>query len=522
MKCEDVQRVLVFYLDGELPPFGGDEALPSGQRDLVRQHLAGCKSCQNELAELSAARDRATEALQGLAARAEPSPQAWNRLQARLAKEARPSPSKLAEWLSRLAPGMGRSQNQPFRGDLIMRKRLVLPALAVVLVIAVAGFFLAQTATPVSAQQVLQRAYAVQSATPPAAGILHIKLESYFNLQGLPGSHDGTRTISESYRDLATGILRQVITRASDGKVLEVFGYDGAITFSSKEGGESQPGVPLTVYRVPQKQENLATDVIERGGAAPDWKGLFDDFRSDPKVELNGPQPWADGRSVYVLISHGPVKMLVKEGVALPEGLNQMVFDAKTYQLLESRMSYQKDGAEIVVSSQRYLANEVLPANSPVAWNMSDLQGVSLVDDPQGEFGDMLPEKVSQQALQVPAYVLSSLPTGFEQEITAPPQQKNESSYIFIISYRNAAGDYFVLQANDKPDNQLAFGFKDEVYTTASGLVLHFEKTFAAPNSKTYETAVLVAPDGSSYILTSTLPRDQVKALAEKLVRTKG
>ena len=105
MNCREVQERLVAYLDDEVTP---------SERALIRAHLAECEFCRKELAALSATQRRVSRSLQIRAAQTAPSPQAWSRLQARLAGEARPSPPWLPTWLQRLVPGVGRI-NQIFK-----------------------------------------------------------------------------------------------------------------------------------------------------------------------------------------------------------------------------------------------------------------------------------------------------------------------------------------------------------------------------------------------------------------------
>lgn len=124
MKCQEVIKLLVAYLDNEVTP---------SERTLIRTHLAGCDTCQQELATLSALQSRVSQFLQVKAAQAAPSPQAWSRLQARLAGEARPSPSWLPAWLQRLAPGVGRI-NRIFEGGLTMKKGFALTAIAALVI----------------------------------------------------------------------------------------------------------------------------------------------------------------------------------------------------------------------------------------------------------------------------------------------------------------------------------------------------------------------------------------------------
>ncbi len=124
MKCQEVNKLLIAYLDNEVTP---------SERTLIQAHLAGCDTCQQELAVLSALQSRVSQFLQVRAAQAVPSPQAWSRLQARLAGEARPSPSWLPTWLQRLAPGVGRI-NQIFEGGVTMKKGFALTAIAALVI----------------------------------------------------------------------------------------------------------------------------------------------------------------------------------------------------------------------------------------------------------------------------------------------------------------------------------------------------------------------------------------------------
>jgi len=124
MKCQEMDQLFVAYLDNEVTP---------SERTLIQAHLAGCERCQEELAALSALQSRVSQSIQLRAAQAAPSPQAWSRLQARLAGEARPSPSWLPTWLQRLAPGVGRI-NQIFEGGITVKKGFALAAIAALVI----------------------------------------------------------------------------------------------------------------------------------------------------------------------------------------------------------------------------------------------------------------------------------------------------------------------------------------------------------------------------------------------------
>ena len=58
-----------------------------------------------------------------------------------------------------------------------------------------------------------------------------------------------------------------------------------------------------------------------------------------------------------------------------------LYFDAETYALVESRETIQRNGEEILVGYHREMVSEVLPAGTPVVWDFSDLEGVTVVDE---------------------------------------------------------------------------------------------------------------------------------------------
>ncbi|GEM_PF-1001218 len=534
MKCEHVQKTLAVFLEGELTP---DDRL------MIQQHLAGCEVCRSELGLLTG------QALQSLAAQAEPSPQAWSRLQARvarvpvaqvpMAKEAQPSSGWLSRWLSRLAPSGGSTPTHSL-GDKTMNKRFGLTALVAVVAVAVAAILMAQNVPVVSAQQILDRASAAQSAVKSAQGINHIRIESYYTLHALEKNSTGLKTIVDSYLDYQTGNLRNITTHADTGKVLDAFAYDGANTYSTKGPLDSTSNESLTIYRSPQSREKVMANLYSGGGATVDFEQLFAEMRSDPQVTVEGKQTGADGRSVYVLSTQQLGKFLKDPNSVQTK---RMFFDANTYRLLEEKATFQLAGKEIVVADMRYLVNETLPATSPVAWDLSDLQGVNIVDDTDRTQGDLLPEKITVQELAAhtkTGYLLKTIPAGFNLELEAPPKQDKETAYIYIASYRTEAGDYFVIQASGVPDD-LTQGTAEnaqcfnadrtitpctatpptggkETYTTAAGLKVYFEEDTVTPDGKHYPEAAVKAPDGAAFLISSTLSRERVKALAEELV----
>jgi len=122
MKCREVNELLIAYLDNEVTP---------SERTLIQAHLAGCDACQEELAALSALQSRVSQSLQFKAVQVAPSPQAWSRLQTRLARESRSS-----SWFQRPALAVRRVRQacQPREG-MALKQRFVLALVAALVII---------------------------------------------------------------------------------------------------------------------------------------------------------------------------------------------------------------------------------------------------------------------------------------------------------------------------------------------------------------------------------------------------
>ena len=505
MNCAEVQQSLVSYLEKEVTP---------GEQALVQQHLAECSVCERELAALAATRSSATQALHSLAAEATPSPQAWDRLQARLAEEVRSSPPDLAVWLRRLVRGAPGTPLSPSRYTV---KRLLVPALAVVIVVAGVALLWLRAATPVSAQQILNRAQQARAEVQATSGIRHLRIESYTNDEFLPGV---AATIIENYLDFQTRNMRLVDFDSATGQVVGVLARDETYIYNGWKDYTSGSGSLLTIYRSP-RPKGVWADQMGTGLVLDDEALWFEAMRRDPNVEA-GRETWPDGRQVYVLRSQQPVEVYPGSGQQLLNGWSILVLDAQTYQAVEYRITIPWDGQEVLVSSSRYLADEVLPAGSYVAWDLSDLQGVQIEDGPHpAGYGGLQFDVISRQELASrtqSAYALRSIPDTFSEEISVMPEQlTGEQPVYYIVAYTSAAGDYLVLEAWDGPRHLVEL--MDETYTTATGLELSFipaGMSDLAGNPLTQ--AIVQAPDGALFILKSNLPREQVQALAEDLV----
>ena len=409
-----------------------------------------------------------------------------------------------------------------------MNKRSIFSVMAGVVVLAMLAVFVVRNVTPASAsaQQILERASEVQSQQSAGQGIRHIRSEVYDNLEG-KSDGQGEDTIVESYSDPANGNFRVVITDKETGTLLVVFAFDGSNAYNVDSTKGGQPGQDLlTVYRSPQNRPSLiGTTFADRinGNAVlnAEAKNMFDRMRQNPHVELLGKETWDNGHTVYVLRSQQEVKSFAKND---PMGLVTLYFDVNTYQLMGSRTSIEKDGKEVLISRQQILLDEILPAGSTVAWDLSDLDGINIVDDPNGEHS--VPETLASNVIPAEAlaektdsaYLLKTIPDGFSLEISLLPKQPADRPFFYEAGYTNKAGDYFSIRTfGDKPLEDTSWA--DETYTTASGLVLYFVNQ---PSIDTKFTGGLMqAPNGKTYAIDSTLSRDQIKALLEDLVLVK-
>ena len=173
MNCQQTKDLLPAYLDNEINP---------SERELIQGHLAGCESCQRELALLSQTRNLVSQSLKIRAVQTAPSPQALSRLQARLATEAQRPRSRLMAWFERSAPFAFYAQ-PTLQGKLTMKTKFVLFALGMLLVSAATVAFIppvrAQVATlfftivsgPIDTPIDKLPGYLPEFSSPPVAGI---------------------------------------------------------------------------------------------------------------------------------------------------------------------------------------------------------------------------------------------------------------------------------------------------------------------------------------------------------------
>jgi hypothetical protein len=506
MNCIQIQPLLTAYLDGEVTP---------SEKVMIQAHLSDCTACQQELTLLSTARNRVRTMLQHHAIHAVPSPQAWTRLEARLMKAAQPSSA--TTWLSHLAPGVGRLFTQFFSGGVTMQKRPILAGGMTFLAIAVATILIFNNVTPVSAQQILERAAAAQASSDATEGIWHTVIEVYENPTAREGDQAGTTTIMESFID-APNNLDRYTTVDINGNILEASTSDGSFDYYLLQ---NEPGI---VHRVAKSEDDIRKGAVS-GNSSDMAQSLFEHYRNNPRVELVGKQNW-DGRQVYVLIDRNFQTSNLPNGEQEKTftGTMQMVFDAETYELLESQTTVFKNDTEIVIEKVKFLVDESLPAETIVVWDLSDLQNVTFVDDkPQEELEDVVFTTISQEELAAHAdtYVLKAIPDGFTQEIIESPEQPAGEPYRYEVHYNNAAGESFELMAVGYMDSGFVeTSFYDGSYKASSGMILYYSSS--KPESSTEGTSgMLVTPDGASFLLFSSMSRTEVEAWVEDLVQLK-
>jgi hypothetical protein len=392
-----------------------------------------------------------------------------------------------------------------------------------VLAIAVVAVLIFKNVTSVSAQQILERAAAAQSAVEEGGGIWHTLIEVYKNPKAIEGDQAGTTTTMETYTEASTGNYRFTETDVN-GRLLEISANDGIFNyFMMRDAGDVSD--PLTVHRAPMSQDDIRKRA-SGGDSSGMAESLFEHYKSNPRVELKGKENW-DGRQVYVLVDPNFQTSKLPNGQEEKTftGTMQMIFDAKTYELLESQTTVFKNDKEIVIEKVKFLMDETLPAETQVAWDLSNLQGVTFVDDdPQEvEVEDPVFTTISQEELAThpDTYVLSTIPDGFTQEIIESPEQPSGEPYRYEVHYNNAAGESFELMAvGFMDDGFVETSFYDGSYKTSSGKVLYYSSG-TPENSPKGTSAMLVTENGVSFLVFSTMPREQVQTLVEDLVRLK-
>jgi hypothetical protein len=506
MNCIQIQSLLTAYLDGEVTP---------SEKAMLQAHLSNCSVCQQEFHLLSTARSRMQTMLQHRTIHAVPSPQAWTRLEARLTKAAQPSSTK--PWFSRLAPGMNQLIRQFFSGGVTMQKRPILAGGMAFLAIMIAAVLIFNNVTPVSAQQILERAAAAQASSEANEGIWHTVIEVYENPTALEGDQAGTTTIMESYIDTANNLNRYT-TVDVNGNILEASTSDGSFDYYLLQ---NEPGI---VHRVAKSEDDIRKGAVS-GNSSDMAQSLFEHYRNNPRVELLGKQNW-DGRQVYVLIDRNfqTSNLTTGQQEKVFTGNMQMVFDAETYELLESQTTVFKNDKEIVIEKVKFLVDESLPADTNVVWDLSDLQNVTFVDDkPQEEVEDVVFTTISQEELATHAdtYVLSAIPDGFTQEIIESPEQPAGEPYRYEVHYNNAAGESFELMAVGYMDpGFVETSFYDGSYKASSGMILYYSSS-KPENSTEGTSGMLVTADGASFLLFSSMSRTEVEAWVEDLIQLK-
>jgi hypothetical protein len=249
-------------------------------------------------------------------------------------------------------------------------------------------------------------------------------------------------------------------------------------------------------------------------------QALFDDFSNNPRVKVDSQMKQLGDTPVYALVDDNyQTKQGSDEKTFM--GSMRMVFNAKTYQLMESQTTVHQGDQDIVIDEIQWLANEVLPEGSAVTWDLSDQKGITLVDggQQQQEQENSTAETLTESELVTRTdsfYVLNPLPAGYTEKIVAVTGQPTDQDYQFEINYTGPSGETFGLQAIGKTDTSfIQSNYYDGSYQTTSGLVVNYST--AQPDGGT--EAILSTPDGYSFLLVSSLSRDQVQNLAETLVK---
>jgi outer membrane lipoprotein-sorting protein len=395
-------------------------------------------------------------------------------------------------------------------------------ALAAVAVIAAIIFFVTSNVTPVSAQKIMSKATAAR--TLPAQGIWYTQIQIYQNHAKLAGDHPGTTTFEDEYFDVTSGQYR-IIVQDDSRKLQSIVAFDGTYMYSGQQTGGSDL-LQVTRSKADPAQTTKSGSSTDTSTAAAGFadptaisQELFDEFNNNPRVKVDSKTKQLGDTPVYVLVDDNyQTKQGSDEKTYM--GSMRMIFDAKTYQLLESQTTVHEGDQDIVIDEVKWLVNEVLPEGSAVVWDLSDQKGINVVDGEQMQEGaSPTIETLTESELAAHTnsfYVLTPLPDGYTEKIIAVAGQPTDQDYQFEINYTGPNGETFGLQAIGKTDKGfIESNFYDGIYQTTSGLVLNYSSS--QPNGGT--SAILSTPDETSFLLISSLSRDQVQNLVEILVK---
>ncbi|MCE1252436.1 MAG: hypothetical protein LWX83_02680 [Anaerolineae bacterium] len=423
-----------------------------------------------------------------------------------------------------LAPGVSEQVKQRHTGCnkniferilLYMKTPLRSLTLAGTALLAVVVIFMATSATRVSAQQIMERAVSARDKAAAVVGILHNRIQVYDN----PGTDEGAGTtlVIDDYFNLESGFFRRVESDLN-GTIQSISGSDGNYSYnllSSASDGS------LKIERYPVSPKPAADD--ENRAAASisvddSTRAVYDQFYNNPRVEVEAEKTWTDGSPVYVLINRSYQTQKNGDGQGTLTGTTRMVFNKDTYQLLQVQTSVHKDGKDILIYQCDFLVNEVLPADTSIAWDLSDLKNATVLDAPEPDQEDVKFDTLARQDLierGAHAYVFSPIPEGYSEDIVAAEGQPENQPYQYEVNYHFGDGKTFGMMAiGALESNFVEKNFYDGSYKTASGLVLYY-----SPSSRdNFTSAILATPDGEGFLTMVDLPRAEVESLAETLV----
>jgi outer membrane lipoprotein-sorting protein len=304
-----------------------------------------------------------------------------------------------AQFLSQaqsLAQGVSPQANRRHRGwNKILYERIKTPmktplksiAWISISLFTVVAIILATNTTPVSAQQILERASEAQAKSEAAAGILHNRVRVYQNPGTVEG--EGETTVSEEYYDTTTGYYR-LETRDENGTVLSICSIDGDFSYYAPP---TYNGSELVIERSPVENNQIDSATADgtdnkpsassnRASVDEAMHSAFAQFYDNPRVEVEEEKTWTDGSTVYVLVnrSYQTESISDAENKSTLTGTTRMVFNKETYQLLQMETTIHQDGKDILIYKLDFLLKETLPTDTDITWNLSDLENVSFVD----------------------------------------------------------------------------------------------------------------------------------------------
>ncbi len=397
-----------------------------------------------------------------------------------------------------------------------------------------------------SAQEVLARVSEAHAQMQDGEGVRHTITENYLTYQDEETGemvHDNYS--EEDYFNLGTGYYRIMYTDLDTGQLLYIESFDGERYYWYE--AESNV-VSYYAYEEGFEVVSPVRNMQEERARAQEW---FEQLKNDPNAEYLGPEE-SNGHTVHVLRS------VENEGVMLsplqeegesgdtPEG-DWIVtitekFDVDTYLLVESEYVETVGGEEMSHTLRRIVTDELLPADTEVFYDLSDLEGASFeedhsLDDMDLENMDVFPpedecitfeEAVQQTSLPLvsPSYVPAAMTRSCVLFFAPEMEEVPLSVTLFYGSDKGADSDWLAVTETALSDDMVESSAPEDVeaelpegqdWTTEE---LEINGTTVTLEIFAEDTGIVAYYTTDDFVISidSSLPREEIIKVLEGLL----